>query len=75
MFQIMIYITLKILVLLQFIRILKRSFRSIIDFNFFFFLNSQHKKIKSPGLEEYKTMEESIIKDARNLFRVNKLEK
>ena len=74
MFQIMIYITLKILVLLQFIRILKRSFRSIIDFNFFFF-NSQHKKTKSPGLEEYKTMEESIIKDGRNLFRVNKLEK
>ena len=59
----MIYITHKILVLFQIIRILKRFLRSI-------------KYItKSPRLEEYKTMEENLIKDARYRFRLNKLEK
>ena len=31
--------------------------------------------MKSSGLEEYKNMEENIIKDVRNVFRLNKLEK
>ena len=29
--------------------------------------------MKSPRLEEYKNVEENIIKDVRNLFRLKKL--
>ena len=31
--------------------------------------------MKSPRLEEYKNIEENLIRDVRNLFRLNKLEK
>ena len=64
----MIYIILKILVLLKITRILKRSLMSIIDF-------SQNITMKSSRLKEYKNIEENIIKDVRNFFRLKKLEK
>ena len=62
----------KILVLLKITRILKFFLRRIIGFyflrrNFFF---SQHIMMESPSLEE-----ENIIKDIRNLSRLEKLKK
>ena len=60
-------------------KISKRFLRSIIDFYFFFFLNNnfflQNMKMKSSRLEEYKNIEEHIIKDPRNLFRLKNLKK
>ena len=70
----MIYIIHKSSVLLKITRILTRFLRSIIDFSFFkknYF--SQHKMMKSSMLEENKDVEESIIKDITNLFRLKKL--
>ena len=74
---IMIFIIHKILVLLKITIFLKHFLRSIIDFYFFkkndFF--SQHIMMKSSGLEEYKNIEENIIKDVRNVFSLKKLKK
>ena len=70
---IMISIIHKILMLLKITRSPKQFFRSIIDFhvlknNYSFF--SQHIMMENPWPEE-----ENIIKDVRNLIRLEKLKK
>ena len=68
----------KILVLFKITRILKPFLRSIIEFlfketNCFFF--SQRVMMKISRLEEDKNIEENIIKDVRNLFRLKNFKK
>ena len=65
----MTHINQRVSVLLKNARILKRFLKSIID------LFSQHIMMKSSRFNEYKNMEENIIKYVRNLFRLKKLKK
>ena len=65
-----------IMIYIKVTRILKRFFRSIIDSHLFkkiFF--SQHITMRSSRLEENKNIEGNIIKDIRNLLRLEKLKK
>ena len=67
----MAYMILKILVLLKSTRTLKRFLRGKLDFYFLknnFF--SQHIRMENPSPKE-----ENIVKDVRNIFRLEKLKK
>ena len=70
---IIIYIIHRILILLKITRILKRFLIDIYFFKKIIFL--KYIIGKSPRLEEYKHMEESILKDVGNIFKLNKIEK
>ena len=74
---IIICISHKVSILLKITRILKLFLRSIIDFylkkRMIFF--SQHIIMESSRHEEDKNIEDNIIQDVRNLFRLKKFKK